>query len=100
MKVEVPSGADLTRADRMVERQCRRIGLMESAKTSLKACPGSVHWHFKKEGLRGTLEVTYWPARRSILISVHQNRKGEWTSRAAKELRSLMDAELKGRRSP
>ena len=38
---------------------------------------------------RGTLEVTLWPARRRLWMSVHANRGAEWVEGA---LRHLADA--------
>ncbi len=42
--------------------------------------PGARHWHLRKVGQAGTLELTEW--RDAIWISVHSNRRADWVEAA------------------
>jgi hypothetical protein len=54
---------------------------------SLKQFPGCSHWHLKRAGATGTLEVTWWPSRGRMWVSYHSNRVGDgWVVGAAVEL--------------
>ena len=82
LKIAVPPHADLAVAEVLVERVCQTEGLTVASKSSLRSFPGSVHWHLKKEGEKGVLELTLWPAKRRLWASVHANRAGGWTDDA------------------
>jgi hypothetical protein len=86
-----PRGAEPGPLDPAIERLARELGLQVAVKTSLKSYPGSVHWHFKKEGSVGTLEATYWPAERRVWFSVHSNRGGAWTTHAAVTFKTRLE---------
>jgi hypothetical protein len=76
--VEVPAEADFRRVETAVEKCCREMGLIQAMKGTLAKYPGCVHWHYKKPRVSGTLEVTSWPLRRQLWITVHERRCAEW----------------------
>lgn len=59
------------------------------------------HWHWKREGMTGTLEVTLDERKNHILVIVHKNRAGtdEWAKkilpRFAKELALALNAKAR-----
>ena len=65
-----------------IERACEAAGLVIATKGTLRAYPGSVHWHFKKGADAGTLEATYWPRERRAWLSVHGGRDADWIDQA------------------
>lgn len=79
LEVYLPKDLDLANIVRFVELFSGREGLSTTIKTTLKGVPGSIHWHFKKVGEPGTLEVTYSPLDSCLYISVHKNRRARWT---------------------
>ena len=88
-EVAVPQAADLAGAEGEIERCFGEAGLRVALKGTLATHKGCVHWHLKRGKERGTLEVTLWPARRRLWLSVHANRSGDWVEGA---LRHVADA--------
>jgi hypothetical protein len=72
--IDLPDGAD----QRVIESACTAAGLSLSMRGTLKAHPGCVHWHFKNGTQAGTLEATYWPARRRAWFAVQDGRAAPW----------------------
>ncbi len=52
--------------------------LTTTLKDTLVTYPGSVHWHLKRGRASGVLEITYWPQRQRVWLSVHRNRRAPW----------------------
>ena len=93
-EVTVPQGADFSRAEAALERCFEAEGLRVAMKGTLAAHKGCVHWHLKRGKERGTLEVTLWPARRRVWLSVHANRGGEWIEEGLVRLREAIEGSL------
>jgi 5,10-methylenetetrahydrofolate reductase len=89
-RVKVPQRASLTGAPQVIERLAWAEGLENTFKGAHRSYPGSFHWHFRKAGSTGTLDVTCWPRGRAIWIAVHSNREGTWTRGEALRLRKLI----------
>lgn len=64
--------------------ECHRRGLKTTKMGSLRSQPGSRHWHVRKPGHDGVLEVTAW--KDEVRLKVAQNRDGGWATAAAEEL--------------
>jgi hypothetical protein len=79
---------------RAIEAVMNEQGLERSLKCSLRAYPGCVHWHFRKPHETGTLEVTMWPARRRVWLSVQSGRRAAWISRSLKKIKMSLQREL------
>lgn len=60
-----------------VRQLAERHGLVVLESTLTKF-PGSVHWHLRRAGQIGTLEVTWWPRTDELWASVHSNRRADW----------------------
>ena len=93
-EIAVPDGIDLSRVDGAIERCFQAAGLHVALKGTVKAHQGSVHWHLRRGEERGTLEVTLWPARRRLWLSVHANRGGEWVEAALRDLADALPSAL------
>jgi hypothetical protein len=74
----VPGGADISELDVLVESACSAEGLQMTMDSSLARHPGSRHWHFKKPGDRGTLEITWSPLEDRLWASIQAGRRAEW----------------------
>jgi hypothetical protein len=62
----------------VVERVCVHNGLTSTLKGTLAKYSGSVHWHFKKDKQKGTLEITWWESKHRLWFKVAENRTGPW----------------------
>ena len=58
----------------LIEEVAARYGLQITLTTTLRSYPGSQHWHLRKPGQRGTLEITCWQKGRRAWLAVHTNR--------------------------
>ena len=86
VEVLVPKKTDQRRVVRLIERLCTKEGLQQRIKRSLQTYPGSVHCHYGRKGLAGTVEVTFWPSESKIWLDVHENRKAPWTTESVEKL--------------
>lgn len=67
------------------------LGLIIASEGSLKLYPGSRHWHLRKPGSSGTLEVTHWPAKPRLWVAYHSNRIGNgWVEAVATQLAHML----------
>lgn len=56
--------------------------------SSLVTLPGCTHWHLRKAGSSGTLELTWWPRTEEFWASVHANRHADWMEPLLAQLRA------------
>ena len=94
INIDVPSGADLTDLDLDIERAAEAAGLRVGLRGGLAQYPGAVHWHFRRDGEPGTLELTWWPREMQLWMSVHDNRDGAWIAPRVDALKSTLNARL------
>lgn len=78
------SDSDLV--ERTIEAACRAAGLTITLKSTLSKFPGALHWHLKQGAQPGTLELTYWPARQQMWLTIRPNRSAPWVEAAAEQL--------------
>jgi hypothetical protein len=90
----VPSGFAFSDVEQIVENGCTGCGLRMTLKGTLAQYPGSIHWHWKKGGQPGVLELTAWPGKRRLWFTVHENRRGAWIEAAVAQLKSQLEASL------
>jgi hypothetical protein len=76
--ISVPEGAGSDAIEAAVEHTCKSLGLTLAMRSSLSKYPGCVHWHMKRKGEKGTLEITAWPDRRPLWIKIHAGRAARW----------------------
>jgi hypothetical protein len=93
----MPERCDPKRVERTVERLCRTRGLLMALKSSLSQYPGSIHWHFKKERQKGTLELTLYPATSRLWSKVQAGRNAQWIVETLPDLKKNLEAELSKR---
>ena len=90
----MPGSCDFKRVERTVERLCRARGLLMALKGSLSQYPGSIHWHFKKERQKGTLEITLYPTKSRLWSKVQAGRKAQWIDETLPDLKKDLEAEF------
>lgn len=73
-------------AQRAVEQVCTESGLVIGLRGALARDPGSFHWHLKRAGETGTLEVSFAPTMNRLWLKVHARREATWTIVAMNEL--------------
>jgi hypothetical protein len=71
---------------RSVDEAIKTCHLRITLKTSLRAFPGSTHWHVKNGRMPGTLEITWWPKQRGVWFSIQDGRKADWIDAAISAL--------------
>jgi hypothetical protein len=92
IELGLPPGTDLSAVETLVEATCRSRGLALKIKRPLKGLPSSTHWHFKKARHPGTLEITFDKKGMRLLLSVHENRRGPWTTPEMNELKASLES--------
>jgi hypothetical protein len=93
-EVNLPPGADLSEAELLIEMCCASEGLRMTLKGSLSKYPGSVHWHFKRDDERGTLEVTLWSRARRVWFSIQAGRTGNWIEESIMRVSKALERNL------
>jgi hypothetical protein len=74
------------------------LGLTVATDGTLSKYPGCRHWHLRKRGRSGTLEVTYWPAKKRLWVTYHSNRVGDgWVEGAAPVVAQMLCASAQPR---
>jgi hypothetical protein len=95
VEFKIPNSAQLSEVDSAIEAICAAEGLQTSMKGTLVSFPGSTHWHFKRPGERGTLELTVFPARRRIWASIQDGRRASWIEPCLASIQQSVEAKLK-----
>lgn len=88
---------DLPRRDRSfsaaVQNWAGEIGLVSKMMGSLARYPGSQHWHFKRGGQPGIIELTIIPDQARGWFSMRRGRARGWKKQEVENLlRSLVRA--------
>jgi hypothetical protein len=95
VEFSVPQKCDLKLVERLIEEICAGRGLQVAMKGSQSKFPGSVHWHYKREKQKGTLELTLFPASRRLWAKVAKGRKAPWIDLELPPLRREVEKKLK-----
>ena len=85
------------RAERIIEEIAKEHGLVLGMKGELAGFPGSIHWHYKKKDVSGTLELTLWPAEKKMWAQAQAGRKADWIFEELPSLRRSIEAALRAR---
>jgi hypothetical protein len=94
IEVALPDTADDESVVAAVEEAAGHEELSVTMKGRLASYSGSTHWHFKRGKERGTLEATYWPARRRLWLSIQAGRTAAWVEECASRLRGAIEFRL------
>lgn len=92
----VPRTADLVGAEQLIEEICARRGLVLAMKGSLSAYPGCVHWHYKRQKQKGTLELTLFARDRRVWAKVQDGRTASWIDEELPGLQAAIERSLRG----
>ncbi|MEM9709027.1 MAG: hypothetical protein AAF871_09555 [Pseudomonadota bacterium] len=99
LDIVLPDTLNIRLVPTVVEEVCASANLHETMKSTLKKFPGCVHWHFKKEGEKGILEVTWWPREDAaqlsrLWLSVHGNRTADWIQQIKPQIKTMIEVSL------
>jgi hypothetical protein len=73
-----------------IERAAAAENLEIGERMTLRTCPGSIHWHLRRPGVKGVLELTYWPSQGRLWFTVHANRQADWIAPSIERLRASL----------
>ena len=90
-----PRRFETARAARVVECVCAAHGLSVAMKTTLATFPGSIHWHYKNQNEKGTLELTVFPRDQRVWAQVQDGRKAAWIEPVLPKIRRDVERELR-----
>lgn len=92
--IDLPPVFPLADAARLIESCAHAEGLRVAQRGTLAQFPGCIHWHFKRAGEPGTLEITLLNRERRVLFAVWEKRAGPWTTEAMTRLEAALSAAL------
>jgi hypothetical protein len=92
--LQIPDSVEAEAVIRMVEQVCASNDLTCSRKGTLVGYPGSIHWHFKRNGYKGTLEITWWESGQRLWFKVAKGRTSEWILEILPRLKEQMEKML------
>lgn len=92
IEVHLPAGLDPKSVPIAVEQAAAKEELISAMRGTLATYPGCVHWHFKRAGEKGTLEVTWWPKMSRLWFKIADGREGPWIRSSIERLRTLLEA--------
>jgi hypothetical protein len=95
IEFEVPRNCDLSSAAQLIEAVCSRQGLRVAMKGSLSTYPGCVHWHYKNQDQKGTLELTLYVPDKRIWAKIQEGRKAPWIDTALPPLQRAIEHHLR-----
>lgn len=77
LDIPLPSHHSQIALPALIERTVAEAGLLADRR-ELRSYPGATHWHIRRSGANGTLELTYWPMESRLWFAIHANRRAEW----------------------
>jgi hypothetical protein len=96
VEVGLVTGVDWERVVAVVEGCCAAEGLQISQKGILTRYPGCTHWHYRRPGQSGTLEITCWPERGRLWFPIRAGRSNEWVEAAVLRLKDMIEETVAG----
>jgi hypothetical protein len=94
VELQVPADANSDSVVRVVKQVCDTHGLTQVLKGTLTSYPGCIHWHFKKDKEKGTLEITWWEVENRLWFKVAKGRTGDWIDEALPKLKKEIEVSL------
>ena len=91
IEVHVNQAGTEERLTSLIEGAATQFGLHIGMRGTLRTYPGSRHWHLRKPGERGTLEVTLWPAGKRVWLSVQAGRRAEWIADILPQIKAWIE---------
>jgi hypothetical protein len=94
VEFHVLGGAQLKHAGAAIESACSAEGLEIGMKGTLASFPGSTHWHFRRPGERGTLEITLFPSQKRIWAQIQDGRRAPWIDACLVNIKDALERKL------
>ena len=94
VELQIPANASSEIVIEVVEQSCIENNLHCALKGTLASYPGCVHWHYRKDKQKGTLEITWWEIENRLWFKVAQGRRGDWIHETLQELKRQMENSL------
>ena len=95
VELKIPANASSEIVIEVVEETCIENNLTCALKGTLASYPGCVHWHYRTDKQKGTLEITWWEVENRLWFKVAKGRKGEWMDETLTKLKEQMEVSLK-----
>lgn len=95
VEIQIPANASREIVIGVVEETCIENNLSCTLKGTLVNYPGCVHWHYRKDKQKGTLEITWWEVENRLWFKVAKSRMGEWMDETLTKLKEQMEVSLK-----
>ena len=90
--IKLPGIDDADGVIQRVESTLASHGLTMHSRGTVKSHPGCTHWHWKSGRQSGTLEVTFWPARRRLWFKVQSGRRAAWIDQIVPVLKAALES--------
>lgn|ERR1017187_5509185 len=100
IEIELPRGAKLTKVKKTIDATLAAVGLQVSLRGTLKKFPGCMHWHARKAGQSGTLELTLWPQQHRVWMTIQSGRAAEWITEKLPEIQDALQQGLAAHKPP
>lgn len=84
--IVLPEGVRVEAVPEVIEQSISALGLIMAMRSTLKAYPGSIHWHVRRPNHSGTLEITYDPTTQRAWFSTRAGRTKDWVMEAMEKL--------------
>src|ERR1700752_5223048 len=94
VELQVPADAKSDSVVQVVEGGCNEKSLTCELKGTLARYPGCIHWHFKKDREKGTLEITWWEIENRLWFKVAKGRTADWINESMAELKKQIEISL------
>ena len=85
LDIPLPANHSCIATPALIEQAITEAGLL-AQRLELRSYPGATHWHIRRPGAKGTLELTYWPRAGRLWFAVHANRRADWIAPAIDDL--------------
>ena len=92
----IPADARSEAVVKVIEQVCFANELTCALRGTLASYPGCVHWHYKKDRQKGTLEITWWDVEKRLWFKVAKGRTGEWIEDTLPKLKEEIEGNLRG----
>ena len=97
VELQVPADTQSDSVVKVVEQVCHANGLTQVSKGTLASYPRCIHWHFKMDKQKGTLEITWWESKNRLWFKVADGRVSDWINESMRKLKKQIEISLKER---
>ena len=94
VELQIPANANSDSVNKVLEQVCTANYLTCVLKGTLASYPGCMHWHFRKEKQKGTLEITWWERENRLWFKVARGRTGNWIDESIAMLKKQIGSSL------